>query len=470
MYRHFTRKALTHGAVFQALCAIALAFPQSAEVAVGPDRSKEAAALHNLAAEYASQNQFAQAAKLYEQAQAMLEKSLGSDHPATVAGAQKYQAFRRSLMPELLDRFVTVISLAEFQDREFDQTVAEIRELLPLAPLREPSYEQIKEVLLGVGLKAETEIVLWTGLDRFPESRLLRIYLADVLSGTGRSLEALGILEEASRLPRPEEVDAATDRQQRALIFQHIGSIQSELTHLDEALAAYRQAVQLAPESSEGRIRLGKAYFDSNRLEEAQAEFERAVQAAPNNKEAHLGLSGAFLARGQRERAAAAAERAVKLDTSNSRALYLLGTALIRMGRREEGQARLQEFARIESRIQEVERRNVAIDAISLAAIRALREGNGNGAIQKLIQGIASYPDSSRLHMNLAMVLSRVGQHQRAVETLESMLKRTNAGRFLIHKHLADEYKILGDAEASLRHRQIYLDTREAEFIVFARR
>ena len=70
--------------------------------------------------------------------------------------------------------------------------------------------------------------------------------------------------------------------------------------------------------------------------------------------------------------------------------------------------------------------------------------------------------------MNLAMVLSRVGQHQSAVETLESMLKRTNRQRFLIHKHLADEYKILGDAEASRRHRQIYLDTMEAEFIVYA--
>ena len=72
--------------------------------------------------------------------------------------------------------------------------------------------------------------------------------------------------------------------------------------------------------------------------------------------------------------------------------------------------------------------------------------------------------------MNLAMVLSRVGQHQRAVEILESMLQRTKDQRFLIHKNLADEYKTLGDAEASLRHRQIYLDTREAEFSVYAHR
>src|SRR5688572_27834890 len=164
------------------------------------------------------------------------------------------------LTPELVDRFVTVISLAEFRDRDFDQTVAEIRELLPRSTLRELSYELMKDALLGVGLKAEAEIVLRAGLKTLPESRLLRIYVADVLSGTGRSPEALGILEEASRI--------STDRQERAVIFQRIGSVQSGLARLDEAFRAYRQAVEIAPESTGARIQLGKAYFDSNRLEE----------------------------------------------------------------------------------------------------------------------------------------------------------------------------------------------------------
>ena len=366
------------------------------------------------------------------------------------------------LTPDLVDRLVTVISLAEFQDRDFDQTVNEIRELLPRSPLREQSYELMKDALLGVGLKAEAEIVLRTGLKTFPESRLLRIFLADVLSGTGRSPEALSILKEA--------MDASTDRQQRAVILQRIGNIQSGLAHLDEAFSAYRQAVELAPESIDAKNQLGKAYFDNNRLEEAQSEFERAVRGSRNSKEAHLGLPATYLARGMWDKAAASADRVIKLDTSNSRALYLLGTALIRMDRREEGQARLREFAKIDAATSEVERRFVDIDAISLSAIRALREGNGDEATRKLIQGIASYPDSSRLHMNLALVLSRTGKHQMAVETLESMLRRTNSGRFLIHKHLADEYRILGDAEASARHRQVYLNTRESEFIMLARR
>ena len=380
---------------------------------------------------------------------------------ALCAVALAFPQSERSLKSELLDRFVTVTNLAEFRDREFDQSVAEIRELLLQAPLREQDYDLLKDILLRVGLRAETELVLRTGLEKFPDSRLLRVYLAETLLGAGRAAEALNILEQASRLP-------ASDKAQRALVFQRIGSVQLALNHTDDALTAYRQAVEIEPGSSECRIELGKAYFAVNRLEDAQTEFERAVRGTPDNKEAHLRLSETHLASGQWERAAAAAERAIKLGASDPRALYLLGTALIRSGRREEGQARLREFAKADSDLQDVERRYRDIDAISVAAIRTLREGKGNEAIQQLNRGIASHPSSSRLYMNLSMVLSRVGQHQRAVETLESMLTRTNEGRFLIHKNLAEEYKALGDVEASRRHRQIYLDTMEAEFLRYA--
>ena len=78
------------------------------------------------------------------------------------------------------------------------------------------------------------------------------------------------------------------------------------------------------------------------------------------------------------------------------------------------------------------------------------------------------YPDAGRLHMNLAMIQSRLGRQQMAIETLESMLERGIGRPFLIHKKLADEYQVVGNLEASRRHRKIYLDTREAELLVNA--
>jgi len=466
MLRQFTVRALRHGAVFQALCAIVLAIPQS----TGADPQKEAAALVSLAIDQTAQRHFAEAAKLYDQAQMMLTKSLGSQHSETRALAQKREEFQRSLRLELLDRFVTITSLAEFRDRDFDQAIAEMRELVLMAPVQEQLFEQVKKILFGVGLKAESESVLRTALERFPKSRLLRINLAEVLSETGRTPDALAVLEEASRIPRPDGLDAGTDARQRAIILVRIGSMQWALSRPDDALKTYRQAVTVAPRWPEARISLGKAYLNEHRLEEAQTEFERSVKDAPDSGEAYLSLAELYVARGQWERGATAAGRAIELGAKDPRALYLLGTSLVRVGRREEGQSRLQEFSKVDASTKEVERRYTDIDAISLDAIRELREGSGDGAVQRFVQGIVSYPDSSRLLVNLAMVLSRMGEHQKAVEVLESMLRRTKESRFLIHKHLADEYILLGDREASESQRRIYRETVESEFLGSATR
>ena len=392
----------------------------------------------------------------------MLERTLGSGHPATIAGAQSLEVFRRSLVAELLERF-SIARLSEFRELE---SIAAIRELLPLALVSERSYVQLKEILLEAGLSNETEQVLRDGLKKFPESRILRIYLADALAGTGRTQDALDVLQETSRLPRPEAVDAATERQQRGIIYQRIGDMQSALTNSDGALAAYRRALEIDPASPAGRVKLGKAYFSTGRLEEAVNEFERAIREMPDGGEAYLSLSEARLAAGRWESAAAAAGRAIELGVSDSRALYLLGTALVRMGRREQGEEHLREFARVEAGFLDAEQRNREITAISIRAAGALREGNGNSALEQLAQGITRFPDADRLRLNLATVQSRLGRHELAIETLESMLKLGVGSRFLIHKNLAAEYEIMGDMQASRRHRKIYLDTREAELVV----
>ena len=438
------------------------------EEALGPDAPEVAATLHNLAELYAAEDRHVEAASLYEQSLTLLERSLGAGHPATLASASSLTSFRLALMPELLERFSTIVGLSEFQDQNFEQAIAEVRELLPLAPLSELSYVQIKDVLLEVGLSEQTEDVLRTGLEQFPDSRILRIYLADLLAGTGRTANAIGVLEEASRLSRPEGLDQATDRQQRGMIYQRIGDIQTALNEFDEALAAYERSLEIDPASPGGRVKLGKAYFSSNRVEEALAQYERAVVERPEDNQAYLALTEGHLASGQWARAAAAAERAIDLGTSDSRALYLLGTSLVRMGQRDEGQGHLREFARIDAAFREVEHENREVDAISIAAIGALRQGDADAAMETLRDGIELFPNAGRLHMNLGMVQNRLGQHQMAVGTFEAMLELEIGRRFLIHKNLAEEYLTLGDLEASTRHRDIYLDTREAELIVYA--
>jgi tetratricopeptide (TPR) repeat protein len=242
--------------------------------------------------------------------------------------------------------------------------------------------------------------------------------------------------------------------------------MQSALSNLEGALAAYGRSLEIDPAVPAGRIKLGRAYFSNNRVQEALVELERATQEAPDNSDAYLSLSEVRLAGAQWEEAVAAAERAIKLGATDPRALYLLGTALVRLGRREQGQERLQEFARVEAGFQDAKSREREIASINTAAIAALRDGDGNAAIKHLSEGIMRFPDAARLHMNLALVESRMGRHEKAVEILESMLEHGRGRSFLIHRNLAEEYEMVGNPAASHRHRDIYLETRESELIL----
>ena len=77
-------------------------------------------------------------------------------------------------------------------------------------------------------------------------------------------------------------------------------------------------------------------------------------------------------------------------------------------------------------------------------------------------------PEADRLYMNLAMVQNRMREHRAAIDTYERMLEIGIGRTFLVHRNLAAEYDALGNVEASQRHRQIYLETRDAELIVYA--
>ena len=306
------------------------------------------------------------------------------------------------------------------------------------------------------------------GLERFPDSRILRIYLADLLANTGRTADALEVLREAAALPTPAGLDAATDRVQLGVIFQRTGDIQSALTDFDAAVAAYERSLAIDPAAPDGRIKLGRAHFANNRVDEALTEFERAARENPDDQDAHLNLAEVYLARGEWDAAVAAAEQAIDRGTTDSRTLYILGTALVRLGRVGDGQERLGEFQEVETGFRDIEHQNREVDATSLAAIGALRAGEGGAAVSYLEEAIALFPDAGRLHMNLAMVQSRLDRPEAAVETYKRMLELGVGRRFLIHRNLAEEYAALGDLEASERHLAIYLETRQDELIVYA--
>jgi len=438
------------------------------EEALGPDHPEVAAVGNNLAELYAEDGRPHEAAALFEESLALLENSLGATHPATLALAESHAAFGRSLVPELLEGFSTIVSFSDFPDDEFDTISDSVLELLPLVPLTELAYVQVKDILLEVGLTDQTEDILQIGLEKFPDSRILRIYMADLMASTGRTEDSLGLLDEAARLPRPEGLDVPTDIRQQGVISERLGDFLTALFEYDQALEAYARAVELDPTTPGGRLKLARAYFNNDQIDEALAQFTQAIQDAPEESAGYLGLAETYLALGRWDETATAAERAIELGTTDSRALYLSGTALARTGEQEKGRERLQEFSEVDALLSEGEHDDREVQAISVSATNAYQDTGPETALEILIDGVRMYPASGRLRMNLGILQSRLDLHEAAVETFESMIADGVGRQFMVHKNLAAEYETLGDDAASGRHQQIYLDTREAELIVYA--
>ena len=74
---------------------------------------------------------------------------------------------------------------------------------------------------------------------------------------------------------------------------------------MDEAIAAYRQAKNLAPDDLRIRQNLGGAYCSSGRYEEAVAEFQELLAIDPDWNMARLCLYRSLSRLGRAEEAAA---------------------------------------------------------------------------------------------------------------------------------------------------------------------
>jgi protein O-GlcNAc transferase len=94
----------------------------------------------------------------------------------------------------------------------------------------------------------------------------------------------------------------------------NLGNALRDRGQLDEAMAAYRRALELKPDYPEaqqsgrctGRERQG-------RVDEAMAAYRRALELKPDYAEAHNNLGNALKERGQLDEAIAAYRRALEL-------------------------------------------------------------------------------------------------------------------------------------------------------------
>jgi len=362
-----------------------------------------------------------------------------------------------SSAPEVLDRCSALIAITYFHDSSFDETLRKFQEAVNRSPVGEELYQAMSAILFKAQLMPEAEALMVLAAQSFPESRDVHFHLAQLYLVSGKPMKALEAFEQLSRIKAPAGFDPALDSLQQSVVYQKIGSIRAELADFEQAVSAYKKALEFTPDNSEARLGLGDVYLREGKPDDALAEYDPVAAASPQSVPAQFRIADANLRRGNYAEAVTAAAKALAIEPKHQRARYIRATALLRMDRKDEGDKELELYRKLEEETRAERDRSRNVVVLNRGAAGKFLEGEPQEAIDMFLKIIESYPDVSPQYLNLGIVQSKLGRHQAAIDTFQKMLSLGMDDNFLVYWNLSQEYRLLGDMDASRRHEVVYL-------------
>ena len=181
-------------------------------------------------------------------------------------------------------------------------------------------------------------------------------------------------------------------------------------------------------------IDLGNALTAQGKLDEAEAAFREAVRLKPDWPVAHLNLGKALRAQGRLGQAEAEFREAVRLQPDWPAAHGNLGTALLRQGRRGEAEANSGRRPGPQTGLRpSLQRLRLALDHCPQSGLR-----NPSQAVESAKKATELAPKKGGYWNTLGVAQYRAGAWQAAVAALErSMALRQggDAGRLAVSGH-----------------------------------
>jgi tetratricopeptide (TPR) repeat protein len=154
-----------------------------------------------------------------------------------------------------------------------------------------------------------------------------------------------------------------------ALAYVGLGKALAKAERPDEALMNLNHALKTAPHNASVLISLGMFHTDEQNWSEAQSYFDQALALEPHNAEAHFGLGLVCAGRGDLHAAAGQYSEAIRLRPRYLEALNNLGITRVRLGEVDRGIACFQEILRMKP--------NFAQAKANLSRAMGIKQGTG---------------------------------------------------------------------------------------------
>ena len=129
--------------------------------------------------------------------------------------------------------------------------------------------------------------------------------------------------------------------------FLNLGLAYRKADRADDAVCAFRRALELNPKSYSANKELGEMLALGGDFEAAKPYYEKAVELSPDDPDAHYNLGACLVNTGESEKALEHFLKTIELDPQYADAYYRAGTALIGLNRIEEAVANLEKFLEV---------------------------------------------------------------------------------------------------------------------------
>ena len=266
----------------------------------------------------------------------------------------------------------------------------------------------------------------------------------------------------------------------RAATHANLGLALLRQGKLEEAMASCRHAVELDPKDAESRYRLGAALARLGKLDEAIACYHQAIELNPRSYGAHNDLGIALTSQGKLDGAIACYRRAIDIDPRYPLAHSNLGIVLESQGKLDEAVASFRRAIELDPQdawkynnlawllatTDDIQFRNYA-EALELAqqaiqldpqswriwdtlSVAAYRAGEWQTSLDARHEKLERHPIDSEDRLFLAMTHWQLGRHDQACEYFVQAAAARQNNQLDQHR-LRDEAETLIDAEELIR-------------------
>jgi tetratricopeptide (TPR) repeat protein len=252
-------------------------------------------------------------------------------------------------------------------------------------------------------------------LEATPEDRVARLRQAESLVEAGAKQNSKGKLAEARTIVDDvlaQDVDLPEAHFVRAKLYLAEGKA-------DDAVASLRRVLDRRDDWAPAHFLLGVALLDTGQGQLAEGELRRAIELDPNNVGAYLALATYLLDSNRRQEGISTYEKAVEKEPNSAPLRLELGQLYDAMGRRADAVVEYEEAVKLDP--------NLAVAKNNLAYLMAGEGMNLKRALDLAQEARAQLPDDPNVADTLGFVHLQRGEADRAAELFRQALERTDS-------------------------------------------